>query len=152
MNPDLGTSPAGAPDPIVIARLAREPFVLMTTFRVTGEPVPTPVWVVPLDARLVVLTPSNAGKLRRLERHPLITMQPCSPRGVIRADTAPVAATTVLSTDPEIITRAWRAVRRKYRVAYRVLSLLGWLRPSWRRFDGPQTAILITIDSPGDRG
>jgi PPOX class probable F420-dependent enzyme len=151
MSPDRGTSHGGIPDPAVTARLAREPFVLLTTFRGTGEPVPTPVWVVALEDRLVVLTSRDAGKLRRLEHHPAVTMQPCSPRGKVRANTSPVAATTILSTDPDIIARAWRSVRRKYRLPYRVLSLLGRLRSSWRRFGEQQTAILITIDPPGDR-
>ncbi len=54
-----------------LAALGRCEFVRLTTFRRTGEAVPTPVWIVPDDddpAVLWVTSPAGIGKVRRL-RH-----------------------------------------------------------------------------------
>ena len=69
--------------------LGGERFVLLTTYRRTGEPVPTPVWVLPDSGGAIVSTPEGAGKLKRLRNDPRATLQPCDRRGNVE-EGAPV--------------------------------------------------------------
>jgi uncharacterized protein len=49
-------------------RLGGERFISLTTFRRSGEPVSTPVWVVLNKSALLVTTQLSTGKIKRL-RH-----------------------------------------------------------------------------------
>ena len=48
-----------------LAGLADERFVSLTTFRRTGEPVSTPVWIAANGTDLIVTTPKESGKVKR---------------------------------------------------------------------------------------
>lgn len=65
-------------------------FIRLTTFRRTGEPVPTPVWVVPDGDHLSVFTPAGTGKLKRVRHTPRVTVAECSRRGAVADDVVPV--------------------------------------------------------------
>ena len=60
-----------------LLRLADERFVSLTTFRRSGQPVSTPVWVGRDGDALVVLTPSGSGKVKRLRADPRVEVQAC---------------------------------------------------------------------------
>lgn len=82
---------APGPDPLV--DVARHAFVSLTTFRRSGEPAPTPVWVAldpTRDAALVVTTPAGTGKLKRLRNDPRVTVRPSDRSGRPLAGTEPV--------------------------------------------------------------
>ena len=61
--------------------LGRSRYVLLTTFRRDGTPVPTPVWVVPLDGILWVWSAPDAGKVKRVRRSGRVLLAPCTLRG-----------------------------------------------------------------------
>ena len=61
--------------------LGASDFIQLTTFRRTGEGVPTPVWVVPDGDALAVFTPAGTGKLKRIGHTPRVTVAECSRRG-----------------------------------------------------------------------
>lgn len=131
------------------ARLGRGRFVLLTTYRASGEPVATAVWIVPDADRVAILTNADSGKVRRLHRNRAVTLVPCSPRGVPSPEATPMRGRAEVHADPDAVARLWKMIRRKYAVAHVVLRILGWLKPAWRRGDGPQVALLITLE--GDR-
>jgi PPOX class probable F420-dependent enzyme len=54
--------------------LGGEPFVSRTTFRRSGEPVATPVWVAPENGTLVVITGDGSGEVTRLRRDPRVVL------------------------------------------------------------------------------
>ena len=64
-----------------------------------GTPVQTPVWFAEEQGVLYVYTLANAGKVKRIRRHPRIRIAPCTMRGTVtgrwvEADAAIVDATT----------------------------------------------------------
>jgi len=71
-----------------------EKYLLLTTFRRDGTPVPTPVWVVALvGGNLGFWTSSGSGKAKRLTHTQRVTLQPCDARRRTAAGSAPVDAT-----------------------------------------------------------
>ena len=59
------------------ARLAASEFLLLTTYRRDGRPVPTAVFVVPLDAGLGVWTIDGSAKVRRIRADARVTLAEC---------------------------------------------------------------------------
>lgn len=83
--------------------LGDEKYILCTTYRRDGTPVPTPTWVVPLAGGTVGFwTSSGSGKAKRLAHTSRVTVQPCDARGRVREGTSPVAATAVLVDGPDL--------------------------------------------------
>lgn len=128
------------------SRLGRSQFVLLTTYRASGESVATAVWVVPDAGQVAILTNAGSGKVRRLQHNRAVTLVPCNPRGVPNRKNTPMLGHAEVLADPQAVARLWKMIRRKYAVAYEVLRILGWLKPAWRRWDGPQVALLITLE------
>ena len=108
--------------------LAEQRFVSLTTFRRSGTPVPTPVWVGWDDDALVVTTPRDSGKVKRLRHQADVELRPCSRTGRVAAGAAPVRATAQIRTDPDAGERLRRVLRRKYRLEY--LAVMGLERLS----------------------
>lgn len=126
--------------------LGRSSYVLLTTFRRDGRPVPTPVWVAPLDGRdgtrLVLVTEDTTGKVKRLRREPRVLLAPCSVRG--RAYGRPVDATAALLPEAEVAA-AERALATKHGVLFRVFDgVEGLLRRSGR-MTGHRVAVGLTV-------
>lgn len=127
-----------------LARLGRVRFVLLTTYRVSGHPVATAVWVVPYGDHIAVLTNANSGKVRRLQHNKAVTLVPCDPRGKPNPMALPISGHADIRADQDAVDEIWRLIRRKYAVEHGVLRVLGWLKPALRRWDDPQVALLIT--------
>jgi PPOX class probable F420-dependent enzyme len=136
---------ASASPPTSLTALGPHPYVSLTTFRRTGEPVSTPVWVVPDGDALLVTTESGTGKVKRLRHTPRVELRPCSARGAL-ADGAPVAVgqASVL-TDDASVERLRHLMGRKYGLQYRVFSNLERLSP--RRRPGERVVLRITAPS-----
>jgi uncharacterized protein len=54
---------------------------LLSTFRKSGDAVPTPVWFGIADDKLYVRTEAAAGKVKRIRREPRVLIAPCTVRG-----------------------------------------------------------------------
>ncbi|MFI9816441.1 PPOX class F420-dependent oxidoreductase [Saccharothrix variisporea] len=61
--------------------LGDEKFLLLTTFRKDGTPVPTPLWVVGEADALFVWTPVDTGKVKRIRRSGDVEVAPCDFKG-----------------------------------------------------------------------
>lgn len=71
----------------MIASLANERYLSLTTFKRDGTPVSTPVWVVSDDGRrLLVWSAATTWKVRRLRRDPRVLVAPCTFRGKERGE------------------------------------------------------------------
>ncbi|HEY0937235.1 MAG TPA: PPOX class F420-dependent oxidoreductase [Trebonia sp.] len=113
--------------------LGTQRFVSLTTFRASGAPVPTPVWVGWDDGALLVTTPQASGKVKRLRNHPGIELRPCSRTGRVDSASQIVRGHVTLLTDPGDRERATRILRRKYRLEYLlVMSVERLTRPRHR--------------------
>ncbi|WP_028933041.1 PPOX class F420-dependent oxidoreductase [Pseudonocardia spinosispora] len=72
-----------------ITRLADSSYLLLTTFRRDGTPVPTPLWAARDGDSLIVWTAVDSGKVKRIRRDGNVRLAPCTARGVpTGADTA----------------------------------------------------------------
>jgi PPOX class probable F420-dependent enzyme len=72
--------------------LGDENFVLLTTFRKSGVGVDTPVWVARDGDALLVITPDDTGKVKRLRNNARVQLQPSTRFGKPSNDSAPVGA------------------------------------------------------------
>lgn len=104
--------------------LAAERFVSLTTFRKSGEPVPTPVWIGADGPDFVITTPAASGKVKRLRHNPLVELQPCDRFGRVGDGTATVHGTAEILTDRGDRTRVHRLLRGKYRLEYPMFMML----------------------------
>jgi uncharacterized protein len=125
--------------------LADARFVSLTTFRRSGEPVSTPVWIGRDGGALVVLTPAGSGKVRRLRHDPRVEIRPCGRFGKVPDGVQPVAATAELREAPADVEQARATIRRTYPLESRIV--LGIERLAERLRGRPRTerlALLIT--------
>ena len=110
-----------------LTSMGDEAFVSLTTFRASGEPVSTPVWIGHdggEDGDLLVLTPSDSGKVKRLRANPRAELRPCDRRGRVAHD-APVATAEIEILDTAPGVEAVREVmRRKYGLEYLAFMLI----------------------------
>lgn len=104
--------------------LGASDFIALTTFRRTGEGVPTPVWVVPDGDGLAVSTPGGTGKLKRLAHTPRVTIAECSRRGRVADGVVPVEAVATVATDPAEADRIGRLLADKYGLQFKLFMLV----------------------------
>src|ERR671921_1250506 len=104
--------------------LGDERFVSLTTFRRSGEAVATAVWVARDGEALVVTTPENSGKVRRLRHTASVELRPCSRTGRVEDGVPPVAGSAEILSDEASRTRYTDAIRRKYGLEFRVVMAI----------------------------
>ena len=121
-----------------LAEMADEQFVSLTTFRRSGAPVATVVWIARDGDALVVTTVADSGKVKRLRNDPRVELRPSNRRGAV-GDDAPVATAVAAVVPPD--ERATAALRRKYGLQYRIITSLERLLARGRR---ERVILLIT--------
>jgi PPOX class probable F420-dependent enzyme len=114
-------------DPDALARLDREAYLNLATFRRSGVAVETPVWFAAHAGRLYVFTEGKAGKVKRLRANPEIRVAPCGVRGSLKGPWLPGRAHRV--EDAATLAAAYRALRRKYGIQM-------WLLDTFSRLAG----------------
>ena len=116
--------------PSALAEMADQRFVSLTTFRRSGDPVATPVWIARDGDALVVTTPGESGKVKRLRRDPRVELRPCGRSGKVADDAVPVAG---MAEVVQPSNGAAEALRRKYGLEYRLVSMVERLFGRGRR-------------------
>jgi hypothetical protein len=119
-----------------VERLGRGSYLLVTTFRKDGTPVPTPVWVGRDGDELIVWTQAAAGKVKRVRNNPAVELAECDLRGRPRGETVKGTARILDAAGTE---RGRRVLRKKYGVAGRVV--IG----SSRLFRGRDSTVCLAI-------
>ena len=141
--PDQNGSMAdhGATFDATLAGMGDEKFVRLSTFRKTGEPVHTAVWVVRDGQRLLVTTGADSGKVKRIRHTARVELTPCDRAGTAR-DNAPIVTATA-TIDAGTTTRARLDVLllAKYGLLYRAIRAAAHLRGR-----NTSTALVITAD------
>nr|WP_028661799.1 PPOX class F420-dependent oxidoreductase [Saccharomonospora saliphila] len=122
-----------------IARLGSEKYVLLTTFRRTGEAVATPVWVATDGDDLVLFSKRDAGKVKRIRHTPRVRLVACDALG--RRVHGPEVEGTARVLDADGSERARRVIARDYGVLGRVTMLLSRLRGGRARTVGIAVAV-----------
>ncbi len=104
--------------------LGDTPFIQLTTFRKSGEPVPTALWVVRDGDAISAFTPTGAGKLKRLRHTSRVTVVECSRRGAVADGAEPVDAVAAVSTEPADVERVTKRLAAKYGFQFKVVMLI----------------------------
>jgi uncharacterized protein len=82
--------------------------------------VPTPVWIARDGDALIVTTPEQSGKVKRLQASPRVELRPCGRFGRVRHGLEPVAGVAEILTDDDSHERLTSLVREKYGLEYRI--------------------------------
>jgi hypothetical protein len=98
-------------------RLAAGKYVLVTTFRKNGTPVPTPVWVVRDGDEVVIWTAANTGKVKRIRNNGAVELAECDLRGRPRGATVKGTARILDEAGSE---RTRRLIKAKF-------GVIGWV-------------------------
>ena len=126
--------------------LGASDFIQLTTFRRSGQGVPTPVWVVPDAGALAVFTPAGTGKLKRIGHTARVTVAECNRRGRVADDVEPIAATATTTADPAEVERVTRLLAAKYGLQFRLFMLVERVLARGER---RREVIHIVPDDPG---
>ncbi|QAV71352.1 PPOX class F420-dependent oxidoreductase [Salinibacterium sp. UTAS2018] len=103
--------------------LAAETYVLVTTFRKSGEPVSTPVWAVGVGDRLLVTTAPSSGKVKRIRHTSRVEITPCDMRGNVSEGAIAVRATAAIRNDEATLDAMDAALKQKYGAKYAAIRL-----------------------------
>lgn len=95
-----------------LGQLAASEYMKLTTFRKSGEAVPTPVWFAEDAGTFYLITGPTAGKIKRIRNSGRVTMTPCTLRGEPLGET--VQGQAYIVQDPHEIERAEAALQNKY--------------------------------------
>ncbi|PPF79448.1 hypothetical protein C5B96_12635 [Subtercola sp. Z020] len=104
--------------------LGDESFVSLATFRRSGVPVSTPVWIARDGDALLVVTPAESGKVKRLRNSPRVELRPCDRRGRVPAGAATTEAVAEIVEAPVEVERLTIFFRSKYGIEYRAFMLI----------------------------
>lgn len=107
--------------PADLAALGDEKFVSLTTFRTSGKPVPTTVWVGRDGDSLVVTTPSGSGKVKRLRKDERIELRPSTRRGDVDDSATAVAGVAEVVEGPAAMNRLHEVMGAKYGLEYKLV-------------------------------
>ncbi len=125
--------------------LGDEAFVSLTTFRKNGEPISSPVWIARDEDTLLVITPEESGKVKRIRNNGRIEIRPSSRSGKVAEGSIPVPGSAEIVTDAATATRLTRVIQKKYGLEYRVVMLIE--RIAARR-QKPRVILRITSEAP----
>ena len=127
--------------------IADEQFIAFTTFRRSGEAVPTPTWIVPVsDGRVGFWTAMGTGKTKRLAHTPRVVLQPSDRRGRVKDGTAPLEGTAEMVRSGTLFEEVQGRVREKYGFMTKVTKLFAKLGPQGRKgLTYADTVVLVRL-------
>ena len=99
-----------------VERLGTGKYVLVTTFRKSGAPVATPVWVARDGDELVIWSVLDTGKIKRIRNNSAVELAECDFRGNPSGPTVKGTARLLEGQDSD---RARQLIRSKY-------GFIGW--------------------------
>ncbi|MBK1786112.1 PPOX class F420-dependent oxidoreductase [Prauserella cavernicola] len=122
-----------------LRRLADEKYVQLTTFRKSGDAVPTPVWAAEDDGELVLFSGRTAGKVKRIRREPHVEVVACDLRG--RATHGATVTGVARILDDDASERVRRVIARKYGLSGTITMFFSRLRGGSQRTVGIAVAL-----------
>lgn len=128
-------------DPLLV--FERAPFMSLTTYRRSGEGVPTPVWVARDGEVLLVTTVEGTGKVKRLRRDDRVGLVACSRSGTVAPDAPRFTGRAEVLTEPADVQHVRDVLAPKYGLQYRLVKLLERLP---RRNPRARVGLRITLD------
>ncbi|MDJ0769838.1 MAG: PPOX class F420-dependent oxidoreductase [Ilumatobacter sp.] len=130
--------------------LQDEKYMLLTTYRKNGTPVPTPVWVADLgDGKVGFYTSSGSGKAKRLAHTAKVTVQPSDARGNVKDGTDAIEATAELVTGDELADITAK-IKAKYGFMTKITKFLGTVGGIVKRNRIPYGDRGVVVTLPAD--
>lgn len=117
-------------DETPLDRLGAGQYLLFTSYRKNGSPVPTPVWVVRDGDTLGVWTVADSWKVKRIRARADVLVGPCDLRGNPTGDQVPATAEIA---DAATGARYRSLIARKYGILGRLMILDSKLRRGGER-------------------
>ncbi|HZU83274.1 MAG TPA: PPOX class F420-dependent oxidoreductase [Polyangiaceae bacterium] len=116
-------------------------YMNLMSYKRDGTGVPTPVWVAPLDGKLVVFTNRDSYKVKRVRRNPRVRVARCDARGNLLGPW--LDGTCAIVDDATRRARIMDALTRKYGWQMRVLNLFATIAGRV----GRRACLEVTLDS-----
>ncbi|MBM6399235.1 PPOX class F420-dependent oxidoreductase [Phycicoccus sonneratiae] len=129
--------------------LATAKYASLTTFRRTGVPVSSPVWVAPAvdgSDHLVVITVDATGKVKRLNHTRRVELRPCDMRGRVADDAPTYRGEGVVVRSPAEVAGVRAAVVAKYGLPARLSDLVDKVTSTVGIRRQPRAGIVLTVD------
>ena len=120
-------------------------YVSFVSFRKSGQPVATPVWIAPFEDGYGFTIESTSGKAKRLAHTSRATIQACNVKGVITpgATIYNCEASLVMHKRAEEVRDA---IARRYGLTYNVFSISLWFKDRFGKSKGlPEAAVILKI-------
>jgi PPOX class probable F420-dependent enzyme len=118
-----------------------EKYVSLRSYRKDGSPADTPVWVAPLDGKLMIFTLDDSYKVKRIARNPAIQIARCDVRGGNRGPWRSGRCVAVPRGSEEE-RRAYQSFNRKYGLVMRLGTLMSTLVGRVRK----RMVLAVTLD------
>ena len=123
--------------------LGDEAFISLTTFRKTGEAVSTPVWIGRDGDALIVTTPDDTGKVKRVRNNARVEMRPSNRMGKVADDAVTVTGYAQIIGGAAGMAPLEQIIKKKYRVEYYVFMLIERIAAKRQK---PRVILRITSD------
>ena len=120
-------------------------YLSITSYRRDGSGVSTPVWFATEGDRLLVMTDSKSGKVKRIRRNPYVTIAPCSGRGKPKAKGMPAHAEILSASEVE---RSKRLIERKYRSDLLFVRPIRTIQKLFRPAKQHEVTAIVAISAP----
>jgi len=120
-------------------------YLSITSYRRNGSGVSTPVWFATEGDRLLVMTDSKSGKVKRIRRNPYVTIAPCSGRGKPKATGMPAHAEILPASEVE---RSKRLIERKYRSDLLFVRPVRAIQKLFRPEKRHEVTAIVAISAP----
>lgn len=107
-----------------IAHPGDEKFVSLTTFKRDGSAIASPMWIVRDGEQLLVWTPADASKVKRVRRNPRVTLTACGRTGKAKPGQPACEGVAEVIVDPVSVARTESLIKRKYGLEFRIVTLI----------------------------
>lgn len=105
----------------------RAKYISLRSYKKDGTAVDTPVWFALLDGKLIVFTDGTSYKVKRIRRNPAVQVAICDGRGKQLFSPWHVGRCRPVEGEPELISRAYRALNAKYGLLMRAGTFFSML-------------------------
>ena len=108
----------------VVSSLADEKFVSLTTWKKSGEKVASAMWLARDGDALVMWTPADSWKVKRLRRDNRVELTPCGRTGKVNGDAETIYGSAIVDVDPAEPARVKELIKTKYGFEFHMITFL----------------------------
>lgn len=111
-----------------INQFEKQKFMCIETFRKNGQGVKTPVWFVQDGEKLVIWTPEDSGKAKRIRKNEMVRIVPSTSSGEPVGEW--VEAQARVDDSSEAVSHAVNLFKQKYGFMFSLFMMLAKIRKS----------------------